>query len=140
MTPSYAIKAEVEDLDQAEFDFPRQKTMYGGRKIAAGAEIFVFASEIGGGPGLIARGVVTAAQAIPGQPGIARQTPRVSIRVQRVALAKRRLDRAALKDCCQWDDGRPETELNFKFYRQATNKIVGISDVTAEFLRGHFED
>ena len=26
------------------------------------------------------------------------------------------------------EDGRPETELNFKFYRQATNKIVGISD------------
>jgi hypothetical protein len=36
------------------------------------------------------------------------------------------------------DDGRPETELNFKFYRQATNKIVGISDEAAAFLRGFF--
>jgi hypothetical protein len=33
-------------------------------------------------------------------------------------------------------DGRPEIELNFKFYRQATNKIVGISDKAAAFLRG----
>jgi hypothetical protein len=37
-----------------------------------------------------------------------------------------------------WKDGRPETELNFKFYRQATNKIVGISDVAAAFLEQHF--
>jgi hypothetical protein len=35
-------------------------------------------------------------------------------------------------------DGRPETELNFKFYRQATNKIVGISDEAATLLRGFF--
>lgn len=34
-----------------------------------------------------------------------------------------------------WKDGRPETELNFKFYRQATNKIIGISDAAAAFLR-----
>jgi len=136
---AYAIKAEVDDLDGVEFDFPRQKTMYGGRAIAAGDEIFVFASEIGGGPGLIARGIVTAAQSIAGRPGVARQTPRVSIRVRRVARATRRLDRAALKNHCTWDDGRPETELNFKFYRQATNKIAGISEATAKFLRGHFE-
>jgi hypothetical protein len=30
------------------------------------------------------------------------------------------------------------TELNFKFYRQATNKIAGISDEAAAFLRGFF--
>jgi hypothetical protein len=36
-----------------------------------------------------------------------------------------------------WNDG-PETELNFKFYRQATNKIAGISDEAAAFLRGFF--
>jgi len=33
-----------------------------------------------------------------------------------------------------WDDGKPETELNFKFYRQATNKIVGLSAAAAAFL------
>jgi hypothetical protein len=37
-----------------------------------------------------------------------------------------------------WKDGKPETELNFKFYRQATNKIVGLSDETAAFLSGFF--
>ncbi len=33
---------------------------------------------------------------------------------------------------------RPGTELNFNFYRQATNKIAGISDEAAAFLRGFF--
>jgi hypothetical protein len=37
-----------------------------------------------------------------------------------------------------WNNGQPGTELNFKLYRQATNKIVGISDETATFLRGFF--
>ncbi len=31
-----------------------------------------------------------------------------------------------------------ETEFNFKFYRQATNKIVGITDETAAFLDRFF--
>jgi hypothetical protein len=34
---------------------------------------------------------------------------------------------------------QPGTELNFKFYRQATNKIVGISDEAAAFLAGFFQ-
>jgi hypothetical protein len=37
------------------------------------------------------------------------------------------------------DDGWPETELNFKFRRQATNKIDGLSAETAGFLRGFFD-
>jgi hypothetical protein len=37
-----------------------------------------------------------------------------------------------------WSDGRPETELNMKFYRQATNKIVSLSDEATAFLRGFF--
>jgi hypothetical protein len=69
---------------------------------------------------------------------IARQTPRVSITIRRTALAKRRLGRSELRLFSDWNDGRPETELNFKFYRQATNKIVGISDEAAAFLRGFF--
>jgi hypothetical protein len=31
-----------------------------------------------------------------------------------------------------------QTEINFKLYRQATNKIVGISDEAAAFLQGFF--
>ncbi|MEH2624920.1 hypothetical protein V1292_002975 [Bradyrhizobium sp. AZCC 1719] len=37
-----------------------------------------------------------------------------------------------------WNDGQPGTELNFKFYRQATNKIAGISDEAAAFLDEFF--
>ena len=134
----FAIKADVSDMRAKMFSFTAQKTMYGGKHIAEGDTIFVFASENEGGPGLIARGVVTSAKPTARKRGIARQTPRVSITVKRTALAKRRLGRSELKPFAEWDDGRPETELNFKFYRQATNKIVGISDDAAAFLRGFF--
>src|SRR5207253_5720940 len=66
--------------------------------------------------------------------GSPRQTPRVSITIRRTALVKRRLGRSEVKLFSDWNDGRPETELNFKFYRQATNKIAGISDEAAAFL------
>jgi len=134
----FAIKAEVSDPSAETFAFGRQKTMYGGRQIAQGDSIFVFASENEGGQGLIASGIVTAAKAIPKKPEIERQTPRVSIVIKRTALAKRRLGRSELKPFSNWNDGQPETELNFKFYRQATNKIVGISDQAASFLREFF--
>jgi hypothetical protein len=134
----FAIKAEVSDPRAETFGFRAQKTMYGGKHIAEGDTIFVFASENEGGPGLIARGVVTSAKPIAKKRGIARRTPRVSITIKRAALAKRRLVRSELKLFSDWNDGRPETELNFKFYRQATNKIVGISDKAAAFLRGFF--
>jgi len=120
------------------FAFNAQKTMYGGKHIAQGDTIFVFASENEGGPGLVVSGVVTSAKVIPKKRGIARQTPRVSIIIRRNGLAKRRLGRSELKRFCHWNDGRPETELNFKFYRQATIKIASISDKAATFLLGFF--
>src|SRR4029450_11594843 len=134
----FAIRAEVSDLQAKTFAFSAQKTMYGGKHIAKGDTIFVFASENEGGPGLIASGVVTSARAIAKKPGIARPTPRVSITIRRTALARQRLGRSELKLFSDWNDGRPETELNFKFHRQATNKIVGISDEAAALLRGFF--
>jgi hypothetical protein len=134
----FAIKAEVSDPWAETFTFSAQKTMYRGKHIAKGDTIFVFASENEGGPGLIASGVVTSAQAVAKESGIDRQTPRVSITIRRTALAKRRLGRVELKPFSDWNDGRPETELNFKFYRQATNKIVGISEEAAAFLREFF--
>ena len=134
----FAIKAEVNDPRAKTFAFSKQKTMYGGKSIAKGDTIFIFASETEGGSGLIASGVVTSVEAIPKRPGIARQTPRVSITVKRTAFATRSLGRSELKHYRDWNDGQPETELNFKFYRQATNKIVGISTEAAAFLRGFF--
>ena len=134
----FAIKAEVDDPWAKTFAFSAQKTMYGGKHIAKGDTIFVFASENEGGPGLIASGVVTSVEAIGKKRGIARQTPRVSITVRSTGLAKRPLGRSELRLFSDWNDGRPETELNFKFYRQATNKIVGISDEAVAFLREFF--
>ena len=133
-----AIKAEICDPRVKTFVFTAQKTMYGGKHIAEGDTVFVFASENEGGQGLIARGVVTSAQAIAKKRGIARQTPRVSLSIRRTAFAKRPLGRSELKHLTEWNDGQPGTELNFKLYRQATNKIVGISDEVAALLSAFF--
>ena len=131
---AFAIKAEVVDPRARTFAFIAQKTMYGGKRIAEGDTVFVFASENEGGQGLIARGIVSHAEEIAKKRGIARQTPRVSVTIRRTALTKRPLGRRELKHLTDWKDGQPGTELNFKFYRQATNKIVGISDEAASFL------
>lgn len=135
---AFVIKAEVADPRARVFEFAAQKTMYGGKKIAAGDAIFVFASENEGGSGLIARGVVVSAKAVAKRPGLARQTPRVSVRVEITAMAKRPLGRTELRGHADWTDGQPATELNFKLYRQATNKIIGISDATAAFIEEFF--
>ena len=75
---TFAIKAKVTDLFAETFAFNAQKTMYGGKRVAKGDAVFVFASENEGGPGLIASGIVTSSKSIPNKRGIARQTPRVS--------------------------------------------------------------
>src|SRR5262249_32461430 len=126
------------DSRATRITFTAQKTMYAGKRIAAGDEIFVFDSENEGGPGLVARGVVTWTEATPRKPGVARQTPRVSIMIKLTQRVKRRFGRSELKAFSDWGDGRPETELNFKFYRQATDKIGGISDEAAGLLRKFF--
>lgn len=135
---AFVIKAQVTDAKAKTFTFSAQKTMYGGKGIAVGDEVFVFASENEGGQGLCARGIVTAVEATPKKRGIARQTPRVSVTVRRTALARRPLGRRELKPLTDWADGKPGTELNFKFYRQATNKIGGISEAAAAFLARYF--
>jgi hypothetical protein len=134
----YAIKVEVNDPNASVWRFDAQKTMYGGKRIAEGDTVFVFASENEGGVGLIARGVVSLAEALPLRRDVERQTPRVSICVNRAATAKRRLGRNELKQFSDWTDDRPETELNFKFYRQSTNKIVGLSQEATAFLLTFF--
>ena len=132
----YVIKTEVIDVNARSWTFEAQKTMYGGKQISEGDPIFIFASENEGGPGLIASGIVSFAEATPRKVGIERQTPRISITVKRTAQAERQLGRSELRPFNEWNDGRPETELNFKFYRQATNKIGGISAQAAVFLQG----
>lgn len=134
----YVIKAALDDPSAARFVFLAQKTMYRGKAIAKDDTIFVFASENEGGRGLVACGVVTFAEAIKRDPDKMRQTPRVSIEIRRTLLARQPLGRAELKKLTDWNGGQPGAELNFKLYRQATNKIVGISDQTAEYLESFF--
>src|ERR1044072_6329107 len=94
---AYVIKADVSDPGATSFTFAAQKTMYGGKSIAPGDTVFVFASENEGGQVLIFRGEVTAVRAIAKKTGVARQTPRVSVFVKRTARAKRPLGRSELK-------------------------------------------
>ncbi len=137
---AFVIKAEISDPDAETFAFAAQKTMYGGKTIMVGDTVFLFASENEGGHGLIASGIVTGAQAVARKPGIARQTPRVDLAIKRTATALRPLGRAQLRDFRDWDDGQPGTELNFKLYRQATDKIVGISEEAARFIAAFFSN
>lgn len=136
----YAIKAEVSDPQEDTFTFTAQKTMYSGKNVSIGDTVFVFASENEGGQGLVARGIASAVEAVPRKPGIERQTPRVSLSIRRTALATQPLGRRELKPLTDWDDGQPGTELNFKLYRQATNKLIGISDKAAAFLEDFFRE
>ncbi|HJU21641.1 MAG TPA: hypothetical protein VJ891_03960 [Casimicrobiaceae bacterium] len=134
----YAIKTEIARPDATCWLFRDQKTMYGGKKITTGDRIFIFASENEGGVGLVGVGTVTESKGVPRKPDVERQTPRVSISVLRTGNARRRLGRTELKKFHDWNDGRPETELNFKLYRQATNKVVGLSEEAAAFLASFF--
>ena len=135
---AFAIKAEVRDPSAETFVFAAQKTMYGGKHVAVGDTVFVFASENEGGQGLIARGVVTAVEALAKRPGGERQTPRVSLSIGGLTRSRQALGRSDLKRFTDWSDGQPGTELNFKFYRQATNKVAGVSDEAAAFLGQFF--
>jgi hypothetical protein len=67
----------------------------------------------------------------------ARRTPRVSITIRRAVMAKQALGRKELRHFSAWGEGRPETELSFRFYRQATNWIMGLSEEAADF-RGRY--
>jgi hypothetical protein len=130
---AYAIKAEVVDPRAGTFVFTDQKTMYGGKLIAESETVYVFASENEGGQGLIAR-YCHSRRNHSEEARRSTPTPRVSVTIKRTALAKRPIGRRELKHLTDWNDGLPGTELNFKFYRQATNKIVGITDRAASFL------
>jgi hypothetical protein len=137
-TRAYVVKTEIRDPRARAFVLANMKTMYGGKQIKAGDTIFVFASETEGGRGLVARGVVTKAAAVPLKPGVARQTPCVSIWVKTTAFAARALGRAELKAWRGINDGSGQAELDFKLYRQATNKLVGIEPAAVRLLQACF--
>ena len=127
---SYVVKAALESDGPTGILLFDEKTMYRGKAIRPGDEVFVFDSETQGGRGLCARGVAIAARRGPGI--------RVAIEVRITAPAKRRLGRAELKPFRGLEGDRPETEIDWKLYRQATNKIAGVSDAAAAYLDSHF--
>jgi hypothetical protein len=104
-----------------------EKTMYRGRDVAVGDEVFVFDAEHRGGSGLALAATVVAVEQGSGT--------RRRITVRRTATARRPIGRAELKVFRGVEDGSPQAELDFKLYRQPTNKIVGIAESTAAFLR-----
>jgi hypothetical protein len=120
----FAIKVDALDGDAATFSFTAQRSMYRGKRIAVGDTIFLFVAHEQDGRALTVRGAVTAAASVQPQAGRKRQTPPVSIAVQRTANARQALKRSDLLPFSLWTEGSPEMELNFELYRQATNKIV----------------
>jgi hypothetical protein len=138
MSGFFVIKTEIRDRDAAVLAFPAQKTVYGGKLIGVGDTLFIFARENEGGQGLFARGTVESVEPVARPPNVPRQTPRVSVTVGCLDKPRKRLDRAELRTFRTWKDGRPQTELNFKLYRQATDKIVGVTSPAAAFLQDLF--
>ena len=70
-----------------------------------------------------------------------RYTPRVSIEVKRTATAKRPLGRDALRPFIgkpHIGKSDPRAELAHRLYKQATDKIIGVSDAAAVVLEGCF--
>lgn len=134
---AFAIKAAIDDPAAGTASFTAQKTMYGGKTINIGDRVFLFDSETHGGRGLVARGIVTAAAAAP-RTNAPRQTPRVSVTIRRDGVATGACGRGALR---AWRDGpadAPQYELDFKLYRQATDKIVGLTAATADWMERFF--
>ena len=130
----FAIKAEITDTNAQSWNFMEQKRLRGQSANAEGDTIFVFARKNKCGLGLIAQGTVTTAKATSKKQGVQRQTPRLSIGIQAATGVEYRFGRNELRALHNWNDGRPGTELNFKFYRQATNKALGVSPDAAAYL------
>jgi len=125
----FVVKAALADPAAESFSFD-EKTMYGGKKIQEGDDVYIFASDHKGGKGLCAKGVVTAAKAGEGI--------RMSVKVKRTAKARFPLGREELKSHRENEEESAEAELAWRLYHQATNKISGISELTAAFLDGFF--
>jgi len=116
-------------------DFPAQKTMYGGRKIAAGDTVFLFVRGRDGAV-LAGKATVLTARGDPPLPDVARQTPRVSVTLRMESQPVRALSRSDVARLATADPA--VEELRFRFFRQATPKIGAVSDALAAFLESRF--
>ena len=126
---SFAVKAapRPDDLDVLTFD---EKSMWRGKTIRPGDEVFLFGAEHNGGRGLYGRGTVTDAVRGAGS--------RVALTVTRTGTPVRPLGRTDLKAFRDRPEADPGHEIDHKLYRQATNKITGLSVAATTFLLGYF--
>jgi len=129
---AFAIKAGIDDPRAKTFAFTAQKTMYGGKHIAKGDVIFPVRERERrrSRPDRARRGHSGRGPADPASP--------VRRAGEHHGRARGAGEAAELKPFADWNDGQPETELNFKFYRQATDKIVGLSPGAAALLATFF--
>ena len=125
---SFVVKAALA-VARPSMSF-HEKTMCRGKDIRSGDRIFVFASDHEGGSGLTACGIVTSVRRGLGS--------RRWIAVKRTATARRKLGRPELATFRELADSSPQTEIARKLYRQATNKIAGVSPAAAKFLSNYF--
>ena len=120
---AFAIKTEVRDLRAKTFVFTAQKTMYGGEpkatRCSSGKRERARARPRRAWRGHFYRGHREETRSRPSN------TPRQHCR-QMQRPYEEALGRSELKHFTDWNGGQPETELSFKFYRQATNKSLGI--------------
>lgn len=126
---NYVVKAPPppEDANPLTID---EKTIWHGKQIRIGDEVFLFAAEHHGGRGLYARGVVIEVARGVGS--------RVSLTVNLTGAAARPLGRAELRPFRDHPDGAPAAEIDHKLYPQATNKIAGVSDAATAYLNSFF--
>jgi len=122
----FVVKAALPDPTAEKFSFD-EKTVHGGGKIQKGDEVYVFASDH---KGLCVKGAVIAAKA--------GEDSRMAIEVKRTAKARFPLGREELKAHHESEEEGAEAELAQRLYHPATNKISGISELTAAFLDGFF--
>ena len=134
---AFAIKAEIGDPRAKTFTFTAQKTMYGGKHIAEGEPFSCSRARTRAGKASSR----AALSRPPSDRKEARHRPANTAgerhhQTHRIRKAAAGAERA--RHFTDWNDRQPGTELNFKFYRQATNKIAGISDEAAAFLSEFF--
>ena len=120
------IAAEVGDTVRIE-----ERPLYGGREIASGAEVFLWASETQGGAGLWARGTVIGIEP-------AANKPVVTVRVEEMVNSGNfGIDQIAPHRDSSADT--PIVGLARKLCKHAHNKVARITVEEANLLRQLFE-
>jgi hypothetical protein len=107
-----------------------ERPMYGGKDIAAGAPVFLWASETQGGNGLWARGTVLRVE-------LGAKKPVVAVRVEQMVNS----GNFGITQIAPHRDSVADTPiagLAHKLYRHSHNKVAGIATDEADLLQQLF--